>query len=120
MSVIPSASLLAIASTWRFWPIGWKEVPATAFSLGLSLLMLVVAVVAEYVVGVTSFLDQGPVTLLASLAIVYGTGLLVFSRREGVKPWRLGLVGVLGLVPAYHLVGYTLINSVCGIQSAGC
>jgi hypothetical protein len=120
MSVVPAASLLAAALTWPLWPIGWKEAPATALSAGLTLLLLLVAVVAEYIAGIPTILDRGPLTLFVSLAVCYGAALLFLSRKESVRPWRLLLFGVLGLVPGYHLAGYTLMSSVCGLQSAGC
>lgn len=120
LSAVPAASLLSVALSWRLWPLGWKEVPATAFSGGLALLLLLVSVVAEYAAGVSSILAHGPGTLVGSLAVCYGASLLFFSRKEGVQPWRLALLGALGLVPGYYLAGYTLVSSVCGIQSAGC
>lgn len=103
MSMVPAASLLAAALTWPLWPIGGKEVPATASSAGLTLLLLLLAVVAEYVAGIPTILDRGPVVLLASLAICYGAALLLFARKEGVRLWRLLLFGVVGLVPGITL-----------------
>ncbi len=120
MAAAPAASLLAFAFTWRLWPTGWREIPATAISIGLTLLFLLVAVIAEYAAEVPTILAHGPELLFSSLAICYCSALLYFSRKDGVALWRLAVLGAMGLVPGYHLAGYTLMSSVCGIRSAGC
>lgn len=119
-SLVPAISLLAIGATWTLWPVGWKELPATAFGVGLSLLILLLAVGFEIGVGVESGLLRGPGTLAAGLVGCYATTLLCFARRDDVKLWRLTLFGVIGLAPGYYLVGFTLVSSACGIRSAGC
>lgn len=120
VSLVPSVALLAVGATWPLWPIGWKELPATAFGVGLSLLVLLFAVGMEYGAALDLGLLHERATLFGGLGLCYASTLLYFSRREDMNRWRLALIGVLWLVPGYHLVGFTLVLSVCGIQSAGC
>jgi len=121
ISIVPTILLLALGLTRPWWPMGWKEVPATAFSAGLSLAVLLLAVSVTYGAGVEGALPDSPAVLLAALGACYAASLLWFLRTRDVKPLRLAMFGLIGLVPGYYLVGFTLVSSACGLQTTeGC
>lgn len=120
LSTVPALVLLALGCTWSRWPIGWQEVPATALSLGLALLMLLIMVAAMYGANVELLQTLAPEALIVVPVFCYLAGIFQFSRRCGVSTKRLVLLALIGVAPGYHLLGFTLINSACGFQSAGC
>lgn len=121
ISVVPAVLLLALGLTRSLWAVGWKEVPTTALGLGVSLLVLLVAVSAKYEAGVETVLAHGPEVLFASLCACYAASLLFLARSQEVKPTRLAILGLLGLLPGYFLAGFTLVWSACGLDTtAGC
>lgn len=120
-SVAPTVVLLALGLTRRFWPVGWKEVPTTALSAGVSLLVLLVLVSIEIGAGVDTNLLEGHAVLLSVLSACYALSLVAASRNQAVSPPRLALFGIIGLVPWYFLVGFTLVLSACGlVATTGC
>jgi hypothetical protein len=120
LSTVPALVLLALGCTWSRWPTGWQEVPATALSLGLALLMLLVMVAAMYGAKVELLQALPPAALIVVPVLCYLGVVFQFSRRSGVSTKRLVLLGLVGLAPGYHLLGFALVNSACGFESAGC
>lgn len=119
-SAAPSLALLVLGGTWTRWPNGWRELPATAFSVGLALLVLLMTVVVIYTTWFP-FLSSRPEALLfIAPVLTYLLTLLTFSRREGLVPARLTAFGLIGLVPLYYLFGFTLIASACSFNKGGC
>lgn len=120
LSTVPALLLLVLGCTWSRWPIGCQEVPATALSLGMALLMLLVMVAAMYGAKVGLLQTLTPEALIVVPVLCYLATILLFSRSSGVSTKRLVMVGLVGLTPGYHLLGFTLVSSACGFQSAGC
>lgn len=120
LSTVPALVLLALGCTWSRWPIGWQEVPATALSLGVALFMLLVMVAAMYGAEVELLHSMPPEALIVVPVLCYFAGIVLFSRRVGVSTKRLIPLVLIGLAPGYYLLGFTLVSSACGFQSAGC
>jgi hypothetical protein len=120
LSTVPALVLLALGCTWSHWPIGSQEVPAAALSLGIALLVPLVMVAAMYGAKVELLQTLAPEALIAVPVLCYLAGIFHFSIRSGVSTKRLVLLGLIGLAPGYYLLGFTLVSSACGFQSAGC
>lgn len=82
--------------------------------------MLLVLVAATYGAKMEIFQSLDPHVLIVAPVLSYVCGLLLFLRSTGVSAKRLVLSALIWLAPGYQLLGFTLVGSACGFQSAGC
>lgn len=89
-SAAPSLALWVLGGTWTRGPNGWRELPATAFSVGLARLVLIVTVVVIYAIRLPFLSSRPGASLFIAPVFTYLLTALTFSRREGLVPARLG------------------------------
>lgn len=109
---------MALGLFWVFWWKPVKEIPATLFSIGLTLLALVLVVIATNALyyGYSDSIGL----ILGFPLLIYAITLTGFTRYASLSLPKMIFCGIVGLVPLYYLSGFTLISSVCSFHSGGC
>ncbi|MDD5333598.1 MAG: hypothetical protein PHS32_07620 [Rhodoferax sp.] len=112
LALLPTAVLIG-AAYWRF-KVRLAHTPLTvvAFSFGLALAALVVAVSATYSLRVLSA-AQGSNGLVAIPLLVYAASLTAMGRRSKLSVPALVLGGAVGIVPMYFVGFYVWLLAAC-------
>ena len=116
----PGAALLVLAIALLLWRRRIDAVSAVSLSLGLA---LVVALLASLAVHTSSALYElrGSFTALLAIPLVsYAATLAWLTVRWRIKLPLVLASGAVGLLGFYYLGGVVLISSACGISLGGC
>lgn len=117
---MPALLLLALGLTGSRWPIGWRELPATAVCLAIGLLTVLLLVTATAGARLDPLMELPPEALIVLPTFGYLAAHVYFWRKPGIDTKRLVLACTAGLFTAYPLLGFTLVSAACGYRSAGC
>ncbi len=118
LATAPALVLMALGLFWFFWWKPLKEIPATLFSIGLTLLALALIVITTNAL-LYEYGDSIGLILGFPL-LTYAATLTGFVRHARLSLPKIIFCGVVGLVPLYYLSGFTLISSACSFNSGGC
>jgi Na+/phosphate symporter len=117
---LPALALLAAGIVWGTVDSRVRVVPATLVGLGVALLTLVGLVSAVHGIDGLEALSGSVPLLVGTPVLVYLVAFACLVRRGGVRIGIATAAGVAGLLPLYHLGGYTLMRTACAFGPGGC
>lgn len=119
-AVLPGIGLLAIGFAWLYWAKVLRSLAATLFSLGASLLALMLLVIGVYNTPLVDVLEEVIWVILGATLLVYVGSLAGCVRFAQVFARHMIIFGVPGLIPLWILGGFVLMNTVCSFGTGGC